>query len=73
MRSPGEPANTRKTPDAQKRALLQGEGQPGLPIEGAISSSPNSRHNNEVVMAAAGIFGPRFECHGHHIADAAPD
>jgi hypothetical protein len=32
-----------------------------------------SRRNNEVVKAAAGIFGPRFECHGHHIADAAPD
>jgi hypothetical protein len=26
--------------DAQELALLQGEGQPGLPIEGAISFEP---------------------------------
>jgi hypothetical protein len=24
-----------------------------------------SSGNNEVVMAAAGIFEPQFECHGH--------
>jgi hypothetical protein len=38
----------------------------GLPIEGNISSNPNSRHNNKVVMAPTGIYGPEFECHGHH-------
>jgi hypothetical protein len=28
--------------------------------------SAQSGGNNEVVMAAAGIFEARFECHGHH-------
>ena len=46
---------------------------PDFLLKAPFRSSPNSRRNNEVVKAAAGIFGPRFECHGHHIADAAPD
>jgi hypothetical protein len=28
-------------------------------------SHPNSRNDNEVVMAPAGIFGPELECQGH--------
>jgi NTE family protein len=33
----------------------------------ALAFSAQSSGNNEVVMAATGIFEPQFECHGHHI------
>jgi hypothetical protein len=30
------------------------------------SETDNSRDDYEVVKGSAGIFGPDFECHGHH-------
>jgi len=35
-------------------------------IGGHQGANPNSRHHNEVVMVPTEIFGPEFECHGHH-------
>jgi hypothetical protein len=57
----------------RSRLYCKVKANPDFLLKAPFPSSPNSRHNNKVVKAAAGIFGPRFRCNGHHIADAAPD